>query len=469
MSLFDPIKSEFKPSVTSLGYDAVQPSPRRRSVCASSKSEDFELQEIGRRVLSSETRDLQRNNTIAAFVCRKHVQYVARADFKCAIPGQKEYNDLVKRFIYHWSRRENCDVSRRHSLKEMLRLIEIHRVVDGDVGILKISNGRLQIVEGDRIRNPNPNPVSPTGDYEWIHGVKVGRNNQAFRYAIHNRGRDGQFQFEREVNAENLILCGYFQRIDQIRGISPIASAINRFKDANEAIEYALAKAKIANKIGIVTKREYDPNLEISPDEFEAENVAIRNAAKEYFDNGVLHFNFGKNDDARLFESQTPANEFQTFMTAVMQEAMISLDIPLNFLKPDLTNFYGSRGALDDYIDSCMNKQEGLINALHEITDWRLRMAIADGELPPPPNCMNVDDLLWYCDWVGTRIPIHRLIDDCKGFIAAGQAGYISPQKVAGIFGQDYDENMDELAETVRMANERGVPSPFAQVNNYGL
>jgi len=467
MSIFDPIKNWLRPSLTFLGYDAVQPSPRRRSVFASSRSEDYELQEIGRRVLSSTTRDLQRNFSIAGFAIRKHVQYVARADFKCSIPGQKEYNDRVKRFIYHWSKRENCDVSRRHSLKEMLRLIEIHRTVDGDVGILKISNGRLQIIEGDRIRNPNPNPVSPTGDYEWVHGVKVGRTNQAFRYAIHRRGRDGQFEFEREVNAENLILCGYFLRADQIRGISPIASAINRFRDAAEAIEYALAKAKVANKIGLITKREDDPEL---TDEQNAEDeTAIKRSVKEYFDTGVLHFSFGKDDDAQLFESNTPANEFQSFMTAVIQEALISLDIPLNFYKPDLTNFYGSRGALDDYIDSCVNKQEGLINALHEITDWRLRMAIADGELPPPPNGMSVDDMLWYCDWVGTRIPLHRLIDDAKGYIAAGQAGYVSPQKVAGIFGQDHDENLDELAEHINLCNERGIPSPFTQINNYGI
>ena len=347
----------------------------------------------------------------------------------------------------------------------MLRLIEIHRVVDGDVGILKISNGRLQIVEGDRIRNPNPNPISPTGDYEWVHGVKVGRNNQAFRYAIHSRNRDGHFQFEREVNAENLTLCGYFHRADQIRGISPIATAINRFKDANESIEFALAKAKIANKIGIVTKREYDQYDEGA----EADDAAIKKTVKDYFDTGVIHFSLGRGDDAQLFESDTPANEFQTFMAAVIQEALISLDIPLNFYKPDLTNFYGSRGALDDYIDSCISKQEGLINALHEITDWRLRMAIVDGELPPPPNGMSVDDMLWWCDWVGTRMPIHRLTGDAKDFIAAVQIGGISPQKVAGIFGQDHDENMDELTEHINLCNERGIPSPFTQINNYGI
>ena len=156
-------------------------------------------------------------------------------------------------------------------------------------------------------------------------------------------------------------------------------------------------------------------------------------------------------------------------MTAVIQEALISLDIPLNFLKPDLTNFYGSRGALDDYIDSCISKQEGLINALHEITDWRLRMAIADGELPPPPNGMNVDDLLWYCDWVGTRIPIHRLIDDAKGYLIAAQAGWVSPPKVAGIFGQDHDENLNELAESIKQSRELGITSPFEQTLNYGV
>ena len=156
-SILTPLHNWLKPSLTFLGYDAVKPSPHRRSASASSQSEDYELHENMRRILSSETRDLKRNFTIAAWAIRKHVQYVARADFKCAIPGQKEYNDLVKKFIYNWSKRENCDVCRRHTLKEMLRLIEIHRVVDGDVGILKLNNGRLQIIEGDSIRNPNWN------------------------------------------------------------------------------------------------------------------------------------------------------------------------------------------------------------------------------------------------------------------------------------------------------------------------
>ena len=37
--------------------------------------------------------------------------------------------------------------------------------------------------------------------------------------------------------------------------------------------------------------------------------------------------------------------------------------------------------------------------------DWRLRMAIADGELPPPPNGMEVDDELDDVGSLGALIP----------------------------------------------------------------
>jgi capsid protein len=124
---------------------------------------------------------------------------------------------------------------------------------------------------------------------------------------------------------------------------------------------------------------------------------------------------------------------------------------------PNIANYYSNRGALDGYIESCRKKQEGLIETLNDITDWRLRMAIADGELPPPPNDIPIEELLWYCDWEGARLPYWRLLEDSKDTITAIQCGLTSVQKAARQYGRDFDENVVEQAQASAMGKEHGV------------
>ena len=169
--------------------------------------------------------------------------------------------------------------------------------------------------------------------------------------------------------AEHLILCGYFNRIDQIRGVSLLAPAINQFRDVYESIDYALAKAKLSQLLGFKTTRLDD--TELTEDGL---TEAITNLGA-----GAIHFDLRQDEDAAMIESQTPATQFQDFLQNVIRIAFAALDIPLEFLMPNIANYYSNRGALDRYIDSCRKKQEGLIDALNEITDWRIRMAIADG------------------------------------------------------------------------------------------
>ncbi|MCL2306156.1 MAG: phage portal protein [Planctomycetaceae bacterium] len=302
-----------------------------------------------------------------------------------------------------------------------------------------------------------------TDGYEWIQGVKVGNQNQAFKYAIHRRGEQGGFTFEREVQAENMILVGYYTRADQIRGVSLMAPAINQFRDIYEGIDYALAKAKIAQLIGFATITD-DVNEE-DPDAA----AQGRKSKVEAFDKGAIHFDLRPGEDVKLLTDTTPSNQFQSFIDSVIRVALAALDLPYQFWDSSATNFAGIRGAFDDYIDSCQRKQVGLIEALHEITDWRIRMAILDGELPPPPAGMSVDDVLWYCDWIGTRLPYYRILEDAKEMMIATQTGMLSPQKGAGMYGLDFDENLVEIAGALKTATNLNVPLPYAQTLNIGI
>jgi len=443
---------EMTPMLTGLSYDAVKDSPRRGRITVSTKSEDRELTVAGRQALSSKGRDLLRNLALAGFVIRRHNQGVASCDFKCAIPNQPEYNEIVKRWMAAWSDRRNCDIAGRHSLHGLMKLVETHRVIDGDVGILKCNNGKLQIIEGDRIKNP---PKDIRGDnYEWIHGVKVGKAGQAYRYAIHTRKEGGGFEFEREVPAEWLILCGYYTRNDQIRGVSLLAPAINQFVDVYENVEFALAKAKISQLLGFKTMRD-GANLDAD------EDGALTKDITDKFGIGTIHFDLERGEEAHMIESQTPSTQFQEFIENVIRIAFAALDIPLEFLMPNIANFYSNKGAFHNYIEACREKQTGLIEALNEITDWRLRMAIADGEIPPPPNGMDIETMLWYCDWEGARMPMWQLFETAKDVLVAIQTGLVSAQKVDRQYGIDFEENLMEIADAIERAKELGVPLAF--------
>jgi len=450
-----------KSAVSKLGYEAVKNSPRRGSAATSTKSEDHELTVAGRQMLSSLGRDLVRNNALVTWAVRRNNQTVAKCDFKCAIPGQAEYNALVKQWVHQWGHRLNCDIARRHSLPELINLMEAHRVIDGDVGILKCNNGKIQIIEGDRIRNPAvPHVVSSAQnpDYEWIHGVKVGYTGQAFKYAIHRRKEGVGFEFEREVSAEHMILCGYFTRHDQVRGVSLLAPAINQFRDIFESIDYALAKAKVSQLLGFSTA------LDFAAREHEEEDAseAITKSIQETYGTGALHFNLGVNEKAEMIESKTPSTEFQDFLHNVIRIAFAALDIPLEFLMPNIANFYSNKGALASYIESCRLRQAGLLEALNEITDWRLAMAIANGELPPPPNGMDIEEMLWWCDWEGARMPLWKLQDDAKGALVAIQTGLLSGQKIGRQYGLDSDETYIEIAQELTRAKELGINLAYA-------
>jgi capsid protein len=208
--------------------------------------------------------------------------------------------------------------------------------------------------------------------------------------------------------------------------------------------------------MGLMTKRDTSSD-QFDETDTQAESAEITTAIKEKFGHNVIHLDLGITDDAKIIESATPSTQFQQFIQQVIQLALSSLDIPYSFYDGTKTNYYGTRGALDNYIESCVAKQSELIEMLHEITDWRLRLAIMNGELPLPPKGMPIEEVLWNCDWIGARMPHWRLIEDAKGYLTAIQTGLLSPQQIAALYGNDFNEVIQQIAIAHKTAKELGV------------
>jgi capsid protein len=439
------------------GYEAAQENAtRRRSPPAVLQSEDRELDASKKARLTSSIRDLRRNSAAAAWMLRKHLDYVSTFSFQSRT-GNRDLDRRVERFMEQWAEAENCDATARHPLPLFVRNLELRRTEDGDVGILRLTNGQLQAIEGDRIRQP---PLKDGGT--WIDGVKIDSAGRAVAYAIHRRKTlSSGFVFDKTIPAAAVWLHGYFDRFDQTRGVSPLAPAANALRDLHEGLDYSLAKMKVSQLFGLALYRASDDTL--APTTAAPENP--ENLQVD-FGRGPFQLDLDPADKAEFLESKTPSIEFQQWTQTVTALALKSLDIPFSFWSENFTNFSGQRQAWIQYDFSARAKRHTNRQLLDKITRWRLALAQIDGDLPTFP----LEDRPWR--WAAQGVPWIDPLKEIQADVQALAAGLTSRQRILLDQGEFLDEIVDELAAEAELFKAAGLdptltantPSPILEV-----
>jgi len=438
------------------GYDAVESSNRRRLAPTALKDEDRELLPQGRRALVATARDLRRNYSIAAWAIRKHLDYVSTFSFQSRT-GDAGLDARIEGLMASWSRKENCDVAARHPLARLIRILEAHRVVDGDVFVLKLSDGRIQGIEGDRVRNPLGGLPAGLPAESLLHGVQVDAAGRAMAYAVSRRTGGTGFEFERMIRAGWCYHHGYFERLDQVRGVTPLSSALNDFRDTYEAKDYALAKMKISQLFGLVFFREAAEEMGIiTPETPDAAGAAGSDHYKVDFGKGPFKLDLDPGDRAEWLETKTPAAETLTFFQAMVEAALKSLDIPMSFYDGSRTNFFGSRAELNHYLASACIKRKDNQDLLGWLTAWRLGLWVDDGALELPAG-VRLRDLRW--EWVHAGLPWWNPQQEVNADIQAIAGALTSRQRRCKERGDDWYEILDELAAEQKALAERGLPT----------
>lgn len=387
---------------TRFGYDAILPKGRRRAPTGVLQSEDQELRPEERRRLVSGARDTYRNFTILQWAVRKHLDYVTSFTFQARTKSE-EKNRQLESLMKEWSKKGQCDIAGRHSLPSMLRLMEARRVLDGDIFLLRLDGGFLQPIEGDRIRTPYGGlPLDVAANpFRVIHGVQIDDFGRPLAYALNNRGQTSDIHpsgtimtFDRMLPAINCYQHAHYERFDQVRGISPLAAALNTCQDLYEGIDYALARMKVSQLFGMIfTTASSSEGEELGKTEGDREE-----GYKVDFGKGIFGMQLKPGDDAKFLETSTPATEFQAFVTTCISIAIKALDIPFSFFSENFTNYSGARQALLQYEQSAQVKRALVLDLLNWITAWRFMLWIDDGELDIDPA-----DLAW--EWVATGLP----------------------------------------------------------------
>jgi capsid protein len=413
-------------------YIAAEPNQQRRDPGTRIQSSDALLDSQKRRRIIEGARELNRNFSVAAWAIRKHLDYVSTFTFQ-ANTDDPVFNERLEALMNWYNRPINCDIAGRHSLRRMVRLAEMRRVLDGDVFLVKLRDGRIQAIEGDRVRSPD-NRVDPM--YNWVHGIKVGAGGSMNRVAVWSRSLDGQYAFERDISAGNVIQLAYFDSFDQVRGVSPLTSAIASFQDSLEVTDYARAKAKITQLFALAITREMaDDDAELYGDEYKVD-----------LGRGPVKLELDPGDKAEFLESRHPSTEFQAFLTLSLQAALKSLDIPWSFYDEAYTNFFGSRAALIQYQQACKSKREDLKEMLDRITVWKIQQWMAAGILSMPAGVQQIDQIYW--DWIPAGVPYWNPEQEITGDLMAVEGKLRTRSEIRREkYGDDWRDVVRKLAE----------------------
>ena len=444
--------------VVNLGfYEGVKKNFGLSPSVTSTRPADRELMPWDRESAISKVREIQSNFALAAWLVDRHINFMASFKLQSKSP-YPEFNAKFERLFKTWKRKRNCDVAEQFSFDEMLQIIERHRVCDGDVMILKRPGGKLQIVEGDRVRDAILEKDPPD---QWMHGVKCDRNGKVLQYHIAQRLPDGGFEDERHIQADHAWLVGYRRNTNQRRGIAPILPAINHLRTLDKTFTHAAAKELLNQELALVTKRE-NPNATFFPtledQEKEAERVDQKIAGS--LGEGVKHIRLGLMDTIEIIESKNPSQNTQQFWETMIRLVLLCLKIPYSFYDGSKTNYYGAEGEYNQYFDSCSSDQIPMIEWLTELTEWLLNVWVAEGRIEIPDG-ETLESMVDYLRWANGGMPYFLMFRLVKDAHAAIMLGATTPQKFCTAFGDDFGENVQEIREA--MQNTQDIPFLFNQ------
>jgi len=441
-----------------LGYDATADKARRQAPTSRLMAEDKHLNVSGRKKLIGTTRDLYRNFAPAAWAIRKHLDYTSTFSFQ-ARTGDDSLNRRIEELVAWWSRPKNFDVSGRHSRQRFVRLMEQRRTVDGDMFMLKLASGHVQAIEGDRVRTPSHGAPRNMDRKQYVHGVKVNPVGRPLAYCICKRGLHSGFEYERVVPARHIEPHGFYDRFDQIRGVSPLAAAVNAFRDVYEGMDYALAKMKVSQLFALAFYRDAEEALgdvtggDSGTDENEdGEDDGDKSSYEVDFGRGPIQLDLDPGDKAEFLESKSPSKEFQAFCQVVIGAALKALDIPYSFYDEGYTNYSGARQALLLYEQSAEIKRQDTRTLLDRLTAWRLGLFIQDGVLVLPEG-MRLSGLNW--EWIANGIPWIDPLKEMKADETAVNNGLKSRTEISKARGREWNDILDELADEEAKMGER--------------
>ena len=400
-------------------------------------------------------RDLADNFPPVRSLLLKFATYVSGRIAYQARTGDHEVDTKIEKYWQKWC--NECDFLGRHNFTTLLQLAVTAMLRDGDCGFIIVRDGedlKLQSVEADRIGSP----YDRTDTDKYIGGINVDDYGRPVSYTIFTRTINNQYISPTDIVAKEFIHLFDAARLDEYRGRSAFATALNATRDLQEAIKAEVQAIKYASyQSGVITT---ESGAADAGDYFARGNSNDQGqvARLQSLDPGTVNY-LTAGEKMEMFKSDRPTGAFGEFIRLIQAHICMAVGLPYGFA------FDADKSGPMARMEAAMAERtflrwRGLLEGkfLDRIKNIILLDAAARGLIPDSEFLL---DGRW-CWPAKVSIDYGR---EANADINLWKAGLKTAGQIYSDMGEDYEEALraraKESAMIVSLANEMDIPAEY--------
>lgn len=363
----------------------------------------------------------------------------------------EDWNRKAEELWTEWGYRE-ADVRKLATFPELQRLLCRTWLRDGDVGLIKRSDGRLQTVLSDQLASPPGKEL----DARFRDGIELDRDGAPARfYVVDDPDADltnpnRRYTTKRRViDTRDFIFLARRADPEQTRGMPVFAQAEHLFEHLDGLIEAVVVAARMAACYGLVIETPYGPNQTL-PQNPGANGALYRTENIE--PGSVKYLELGEKM-SQLTPSQ-PATNFSDFVAALARLCGLQLGLPLElvFLDFSRTNYSSARAALLQAYRAfeCLQAYFG-DHLMRAVWEWQVGRWIAQGKLRPRADWRKVTFVAPAWQWID---PVKEL----QGAALELDLGLATWAEMVRRLGKDAETMFKARTEELKKRKKEGWP-----------
>jgi lambda family phage portal protein len=431
--------------------------------------------------LRERSRDLMRNeplavgavNTVVTNVIGTGLRHKSRIDrdgLKLTEVQADAWEAVVDREWLLWSGSAECDLARTLRFAEIVELVFRQTLENGDVFALMPNLVRagspyglkIQLVEGDRVCNPDGKPDTATlaggverdGDGAPVRYHILNQHPGAVSYSLASANWAAREAFGK-TGRRNVIHLFKMLRPGQSRGVPYLAPVIELLKQLGRYTEAEIMAAVVSGMFTVFLKSESGSTGDLNPMAPASETGSTTSDEDYKLTSGAI-VGLPKGTEIQTANPGRPNQAFDPFVMAILRQIGVALELPFEVLIKHFTASYSAaRAALLEAWKFFRSRREWIAQNFCQVVyeNW-MDEAVALGRVKAPGYFSDplIRQAYLWADWIG---PAPGQIDPLKEILAAEKRVALTVstrlEETMALTGGDWEDNVRQAAKERRM------------------